>query len=385
MHVIEARNVCEALPKGLEYLLYFGEPQQSRNGPVIVAPGPVTTVYERPTERVLFSAVRDANPFLHLMESLWMLAGRDDVAFLNRFVGDFGARYGEADGRLHGAYGHRWRRALGFDQLDHVVEVLRRDPTSRQCVVQMWDASWFDTSYYGSTPEHDRPHEIGCDDLRGSWRDRPCNTHVYLRVREQPSFTDKASEADRRERRMVGTYNSHVLDITVCCRSNDIIWGAYGANAVHFSVLQEYLAARIGVGVGRYYQVSNNYHAYVSEIDRLCGRCAPPFVRAQQRGGSLVDCLSDNRYIRHSSRPLVDVPEAFDAEVRTVLAAYETGFADDGLVEGLGNSFLERVVVPALRAHSEYREKSWGLCKEYLDCIRAPDWRVAMTEWIDRR
>jgi thymidylate synthase len=54
-----------------------------------------------------------------------------------------------------------------------------------------------------------------------------------------------------------------VLDLTVLCRSNDVVWGAYGANAVHFSVLQEYLAGRIGVDVGVMYQFSNNYHGYV--------------------------------------------------------------------------------------------------------------------------
>ena len=40
------------------------------------------------------------------------------------------------------------------------------------------------------------------------------------------------------------------LQMTVHCRSNDIIWGTYGANAVHFSILQEYVAARIGVDLG---------------------------------------------------------------------------------------------------------------------------------------
>jgi hypothetical protein len=47
---------------------------------VLVSQTPVVTCYSAPTQRVLFSPMRDANPFFHLMEALWMLAGRDDVA-----------------------------------------------------------------------------------------------------------------------------------------------------------------------------------------------------------------------------------------------------------------------------------------------------------------
>ncbi len=43
------------------------------------------TEYECPRERVLFSRERDANPFFHLMESLWILAGREDLGFLEHF------------------------------------------------------------------------------------------------------------------------------------------------------------------------------------------------------------------------------------------------------------------------------------------------------------
>jgi hypothetical protein len=38
--------------------------------------------------------------------------------------------------------------------------------------------------------------------------------------------------------------------MTVTNRSNDLCWGMLGANYVHFTILQEYLAARLGV-VGR--------------------------------------------------------------------------------------------------------------------------------------
>ncbi|KKK55035.1 hypothetical protein LCGC14_3078620, partial [marine sediment metagenome] len=86
MHVLNVRNVNEALPKMLQHLEEKGERNSSRAGEVIVAPTPVTTVYRKPMERVLFSPIRDANPFFHLIEALWMLAGRRDVATLAHYV-----------------------------------------------------------------------------------------------------------------------------------------------------------------------------------------------------------------------------------------------------------------------------------------------------------
>ena len=89
MKVISARNVNRAMqlgvaffrgPEGVNY-----RKQESRNGMTREAITPVTTVYQKPWERVLFSAERDANPFFHLFESIWMLAGSNDLSKLLYF------------------------------------------------------------------------------------------------------------------------------------------------------------------------------------------------------------------------------------------------------------------------------------------------------------
>ncbi|KKK83371.1 hypothetical protein LCGC14_2794040, partial [marine sediment metagenome] len=138
MHVLDVRNVNEALPKMLQHLEERGERTSSRAGEVIVAPTPVTTVYRKPMERVLFSPLRDANPFFHLIEALWMLAGKRDVATLTHYVrrmSDF-----SDDGiTFHGAYGYRWRNHFFHDQIEVVLELLKSKPHSRRAVIQMWD------------------------------------------------------------------------------------------------------------------------------------------------------------------------------------------------------------------------------------------------------
>lgn len=374
MHIIRARNVCDALPLGLEYLLTRGAREASRNGPVVVAPGPVVTIYERPRERVLTSRVRDANPFFHLAESLWMLAGRDDAAFLNRYVKDFGARYADGE-KVHGAYGHRWRHALGFDQLNIIVGMLRRDSSTRQAVLQMWDAT--------ETLEDAQKTYPGSDDLIGSWRDRPCNTHVYFRVREEFGPLEKSKNFER-----TGVISQAVrrkLDMTVCCRSNDMVMGAYGANAVHFSFLQEYVAARVGIEVGLYYQFSNNFHVYEADAHRLADRADLHEQELPQLGPKLAAAVAESVY--EAGTPTLSVfavPEKFDADLvdfmqwaRIPLAYHQPN--------DWSNSFLDRTAAPMLRAHALFRELNLSGSMEEAARIEAVDWRLAAYEWLARR
>lgn len=249
MHTIQVRNVHRALPEGLRYLEESGRKSPSRAGDVYVSPTPVMTVYEKPNERVVFWAERNANPFFHLMEALWMLAGRNDVAWLARFNKRM-ETFSDDGKTFHGAYGHRWREYFErwdegtkridiLDQLERVIQLFRNNPQTRRAVIQMWDC---EVDLYSKE--------------QGAPKDIPCNDLIMLANQDG------------------------ALDLTVLCRSNDIIWGAYGANAVHFSVLHEYLAARIGFHIGRMYQFSNNYHAYedtFKQCESLIDAAADPY------------------------------------------------------------------------------------------------------------
>lgn len=344
MHVIDARNVNNAYEQGISLLREWGERAVSKSvtsGEMLVSPSPVLTVYHQPTERVLFDARRDANPFFHLFESLWMIGGRDDAAWLDQFVRDFGERYAEPDGRIHGAYGRRWRDHFWrpddettFDQLDECVRLLTENPLDRQAVIQMWNAE----------------ADLGVPGLR----DRPCNTQVYLRRR-----MDHDRDGDPR---------GEVLDLTVTCRSNDIVYGAYGANAVHFSVLQEYLAARIGVGVGVMYQFSNNWHGYTDVLDRVSPAEYHQGWDPYQRIGGPVPL------------PMFTVPDAIDDDVERFLS--DTWDSDNAIY---ANSWFITTALPMRRAHSRWRGGDREGAARYLQSVAAEDWRIAALDWLDRR
>src|SRR5262245_36160296 len=100
--LIRGRNVNEVYVDVLQaFKVRKLEPEPSRNGPVLRLPTPLMVVYDRPNERVLFDSFRNANPFFHLMEGIWMLAGRNDLEFVAQFASNL--RNYSDDGRsIHG-------------------------------------------------------------------------------------------------------------------------------------------------------------------------------------------------------------------------------------------------------------------------------------------
>lgn len=344
MLVIKERNVNGLYKKGMRWLHEFGQLETSRAGKVRVMATPVVSVYERPTERVLFDTRRNANPFFHLYESLWMLAGRNEYNSLNMYVSDFGSRFGEKTGDIHGAYGHRWRNHFGFDQLEAIITRLNISPADRQCVLQMWDA----TPELTSPEDHAEILLEGGDDLNGAWKDRPCNTHIYFRVRA-----------------------GVLLDMTILCRSNDVVWGAYGANAVHFSILMEYVAGRLGVEVGTMYQVSNNYHGYIATMDSVW----PPTGGDPYHEGEVTTMQIGDHW------------DEWDTDLVTYMHWHDRLVATGahGEYPEFTNQWFLTVAMPMAKAYWKYKHAEKVSAVAMAETVMASDWRVAAVEWFKRR
>lgn len=291
--------------------------EDTRNGKVLVCPTPVVTTYLNPRHRVLFNPVRDANPFFHLMEALWMLAGRRDVDFVARYAKQM-RKYSDDGVFLRGAYGYRWRNHFGFDQIQRTINDIKRDPNSRRLVISMYDPTY---DSYGT-----------------GLKDIPCNTHLYFRV-------------------YAGT-----LDMTICNRSNDVIWGAYGANPVHMSILQEYIASHCDLAVGTMYQFSNNWHIYEQHF---------PLLDSPRYDPSPYPLVAN----------LVSTPKSVWDDDLTQLMSFttpaHTRFEDP---------FFRRVAGPMKWAHYLHTEgRTQDAIEHLLDHMCHCDWRIAGVEWLDRR
>lgn len=312
----------------------------SRNGPVIRAVGCMTVTYENPRERVLFSEGRDANPFFHLFESLWMLAGRNDVAPLKYYV-DTIDQFSDDGLVFNAAYGNRWRQHFGYDQLVPIAKELANNGESRRMVIAIWDGNK-DLDYA----------------LAGG-KDVPCNTQVMLEV------------------------DDGRLNMTVTNRSNDMILGMFGANLVHFSFLQEYMASRIGVELGVYNQFSNNLHAYTEkpykwDPVKWIGHAHETRTMHDKPQIEYADSVEDRTV--HGGVlpgvPLVQHPDVFDREV--------CKFIDNPFQEWR-EPFLNTVAKPMMQAFKHHKARQYDLCHEANCRIQAEDWRWASALWTQRR
>jgi hypothetical protein len=291
-------------------------------------PGVFITEYLNPSRNVLFDPVRDANPFFHFLESMWILAGRRDVAFLQWVLPSI-AKYSDDQRVFHGAYGYRLRKAMGFDQVESAIEVLSTRPTSRQVVMQIWNSK---------------------SDLDGNTNDVPCNDLVMCKIRDGK------------------------LNITVNNRSNDAVLGAYGANVVQFSMLQMYMAARLGVGVGRYTQVSDSMHVYEDTPywQKFVEGKLPP------QGQSPYDGIGDtNMFEKNVSYFEQELKWFFEAADKAIAKPHDLQF--QGYTQVIHDAAC---IFNSLRAHRDRRHEDAG---RWADEIIASDWHLACTAWLNRR
>ena len=319
---LKVKNVNEALPLGILMLNQKGVVTDSRYGTTIEIPEPVCTTYLYPNERVLFNKDRDANPFFTLFEALWIIGGRRDVAFLTQFnkrMSEF-----SDDGEMyHAAYGYRLRHN-GQDQIAKVIDLLRDDPNTRRAVLQIWD------------------HTL---DLSTESVDIPCNDMIFLKIRDNR------------------------LNITVANRSNDAIWGAYGTNVVQFSMLQEYIADKVGCELGVYNQVSDSFHVYHGEQwDKLKGMSVVP-----------DDPYSHDSLDRHvTATELGAWSDDWDSDLQAWLEAPFAPVIYD-------TYYFEHVIKPLSLVWKMHKSVGPTTALRVLDEMHNCDWELAAREWLTRR
>lgn len=161
------------------------------------------------------------------------------------------------------AYGYRWRKHFGRDQLGKLVALLEKDPSSRHGVVVTWDPS--------------------ADGLGGvSKGNVPCPYTFTVNI--------------------IGGR----LNFMNVVRSNDMILG-FPHDVAGFALLQLMLAQRLGVKPGIYSHIIANAHVYDIHYDAANEMISRPtehkkvaiklpkdaFVRAEKKDHELVTEIND--------------------------------------------------------------------------------------------
>lgn len=210
-----AVSVDHALPGLLDRLLQE-RTRGSRNGRMKEI-GPVSITIEKPWLRYVTVAERKVSLPAQIAETMWVLAGRNDVEWLSHYLPR--AKDFSDDGTTwRGGYGPSLRDFRGVDQLWHVVELLREDVETRRATISLYD------------PVRDTPAGL---------KDVPCNNWLSFRVG-----------------------NDGRLHLNVATRSNDIVWGWSGINTFEWSALLAVVCALTGLAQGTIRYNITSLHLY---------------------------------------------------------------------------------------------------------------------------
>lgn len=305
---------------------------QRREGTTTIdSPGPVCCHLTRPRNRVLTIPGRGASYPATCAETLWVLAGRNDIEFLSTFLPR--AFSFSDDGKTWRAgYGPRLRGVHnGFcDQLNCSIKELTKDSNSRRAVIGLLDT--YDD--YGALLQNPK-----------GTKDFPCTQSLSFMVRDGR------------------------LDLTVFMRSNDFIWGWSGVNVFEFTVLQEVVSSCTGIPLGEFYIISNSLHIYEPMNIRL------NTIMSKERF-DIYDYVSPSRMER------TDLP-SFDEDVRDCLAFLEGKYRTEWVLQ----CWLRSNIVGDLGLVSWLSQASGNpaLVLEAIDSIMDTPSRVAILEWLCRR
>lgn len=176
-----------------------------------------------PRDRLVTNPSRKLNVGFGVLEFISLLTGLDDIAPFTALI----ASYDQfaINGKLDGCYGKRIVAGPGMSQIESVISILKEDPASRRAIISIYDAT--DTF----THRRNRPNT-------------PCTIGFQFLIR------------------------SGELDMVTTMRSNDLYLGL-PYDMFSFTLLQEYLAVRLNVGLGVYYHNAGSLHAYETDIPKL--------------------------------------------------------------------------------------------------------------------
>lgn len=173
---------------------------------------------------------RNANIFALVAETLWVFAGRNDLAFIQEYLPRM-TSFSDDGVTLSGAYGPRLRDYSGVDQLHAAIATLLEDGSSRRAAISLFDPAL----------HHDQ-----------SKKDIPCCTSLHF------------------------TQQDHRLNLCVYSRSMDIMWGS-AINFFEWTLLQEAAALWLNLSLGTYTHVVGSLHVYEEFLPR-----AEKLVRAPE-------------------------------------------------------------------------------------------------------
>jgi thymidylate synthase len=165
--------------------------------------------------------VRGSSPAYLLGEWLWYFNGINHMNFISKY-GSMWKRLTDDGITNNSAYGYIMQYKFGFNQIEKMIELLQKDPTSRRAVINI------------NTP-NERVIET---------HDEPCTIGLQYLIRDGK------------------------LNCTGIMRSNDV-WFGFPYDVAFFTELQRYIASRLNIRVGTYTHFVVSMHLYDKDYDAI--------------------------------------------------------------------------------------------------------------------
>ena len=174
---------------------------------------------ENPADRSITNKERNWKEDYAEAEWQWYLSGDPNISKLGEIYGkvpEIWKRMANSAGEVNSNYGYQWKRN---GQLDYIIDMLKREPNTRQAAISIYDCKEYDKYTY----------------------DTPCTYAVQFTILDNK------------------------LNMCVTMRSNDL-WYGFCNDQYCFSQLQQMVSEALKMDTGTYYHFAHNLHLYNDKI-----------------------------------------------------------------------------------------------------------------------
>lgn len=205
--------------------------------------------------------------FSCLGEFLWYMSGSDSLEFISHYISRYEDSAEPGTDKIHGAYGPRlFSAGGGINQIESIISLLSRKGSTRRAAISIFEAR----------------------DTSRDYKDVPCTCTLQFFIREG------------------------FLHCMAHMRSNDAYIGL-PHDIFCFTLLQEYIAVRLGVALGQYYHSVGSLHLYTTNVPG-----AEAYLdEGWQQGKLSMPAMPKDDPLRHLQQ-LLDA----EAKIRTTPASF---------------------------------------------------------------
>ena len=214
--VNEVDTLDKAWRKWYDLLNGTDESHESRDGEVHSEVLNAITIINDPTRNIIKDPVRNLSMRYGIGELLWYLSANNKLSQIQKYTEGWDRMTDDGE-TVNSNYGYCITKKYGFDQLEFIINELKKNPNSRRAVIHIKEPS-------------DKPSN-----------DVNCTVCLQFFIREGKLY------------------------MTTYMRSNDV-WFGFPYDVFQFTCLQIYLSMVLEVELGTYTHIAGSLHLYERNV-----------------------------------------------------------------------------------------------------------------------